>query len=602
MTSATDLRFPALQSRLAGFIGALWGCYPKLQSMALEGLDPPRRVNFGHGVIRVPEQFRGIEPDAHSRLFHAAIAHAAAHLRYTGTRFLPAGLKQLQIALISLIEDARVEHLAMREFPGLRKLFLPFHVAEPGHGAVAAVLFARLSRALIDPDYADPDAWVAKGRALFFAAADEWRDPAVSRRIGGLLGNDLGQMRVQFNAKGYVVEPAYRDDHLGLWVPSDAPPPEADSETILEAARAQESQAEPPLGLWVPSDAPPPEADSETILEAARAQESQAEPPRGQDNAHDNQPANATLPAAPSEETGVPVATYPEWDFLIRQPRPDWVTLRTYPPKPGRKADIDRIIDTHAPLARKLSNLIGAASVSRPRWLRRQAQGDVLDLDACIKAMISLRAGEFPDARIYSRLERRNRDLATLVLLDVSQSTNDILPGSELSVLALERAAAALLGDAMQGLGDRFAMRAFCSNGRHDVRYGAIKEFAAAFDDNAKCRLAGLRGALSTRLGAALRHAGAELGREATYRRLLLVVSDGEPSDIDVGDRRYLVEDARRAIYELSQRGIDVFCVGLDAGGGSNFARIFGRNRMFQIDRIESLPEKLPLIYLRLTA
>ncbi len=569
MTSATDLRFPALESRLAGFIGALWGRYPKLQSMALEGLDPPRRVNFGHGVIRVPEQFRGIEPDAHLRLFHAAIAHAAAHLHYSGTRFLPAGLKQLQIALISLIEDARVEHLAMREFPGLRKLFLPFHVAEPGHGVLAAVLFARLSRALIDPDYADPDAWVAKGRALFFAAADEWRDPAVSRRIGGLLGNDLGQMRVQFNAKGYVVEPAYRDDHLGLWVPADAPPPEADRETILEAARAQESQAEPP---------------------------------RGQDKAHDHQPANATLPAAPSEETGVPVATYPEWDFLIRQPRPDWVTLRTYPPKPGSKADIDRIIDTHAPLARKLSNLIGAASVSRPRWLRQQAQGDVLDLDACIKAMISLRAGALPDARIYSRLERRNRDLATLVLLDVSQSTNDILPGSALSVLALERAAAALLGDAMQGLGDRFAMRAFCSNGRHDVRYGAIKNFDSPFDDAAKCRLAGLRGALSTRLGAALRHAGAELGRESAYRRLLLVVSDGEPSDIDVGDRRYLVEDARRASHELARRGIDLFCVGLNAGGRTDFARIFGRQRVFQIDSIESLPTKLPSVYFRLTA
>jgi len=168
-------------------------------------------------------------------------------------------------------------------------------------------------------------------------------------------------------------------------------------------------------------------------------------------------------------------------------------------------------------------------------------------------------------------------------------------------VLALERAAASLLGDAMQNLGDRFAIRAFCSNGRHDVRYAAIKDFANPFDDTSRRNLAGLNGALSTRLGAALRHAGAELAREVAYRRLLLVVSDGEPSDIDVGNRRYLVEDARYAVQELSRRGIDVFCVGLDATG-NDFARIFGRHRTLQLDRIENLPETLPLIYLRLTA
>ncbi len=567
MSADAALRFSALQGRLGGFIGALWAQHPKLQSLAPEGLDPPRRVNFGHGVIRVPEAFRGIPPDAQSRLFHAALAHAGAHLRYTTARLLPGGLKPLQIALVSLIEDARVEHLAMREFPGLRRLFLPFHVAEPAHGALVPALLARLARALIDPDYADPDFWVMKGRAMFLAAAEDWHDPAVSRRIGGLLGNDLGQMRIQFDAKAYIVEPAYRDDNLGLWVPAAAPPA----------------------------------ADSETILEAARAEKSETEPPRGEDGEPDNQPANATRPADPGDDTGMPIATYPEWDFLIRQARPNWTTLRAYKPKPGAKADIDGIIGDHAPVARKLSALIRTACASRPRRLRHQAEGDALDLDACINAAISLRAGEMPDPRIYTRVERRIRDLATLVLLDVSQSANDRLPGG-LSILALERAAAALLGEAMESLGDRFAISAFCSNGRHDVRYCAIKEFAAPFDDDSKRNLAGLKAALSTRLGAALRHAGAELARESAYRRLLLVVSDGEPSDIDIGDRRYLAEDARQAVQELARRGIDVFCVGLNAGGGSDFGRIFGRHRVLQIDRIESLPEKLPQIYLRLTA
>jgi nitric oxide reductase activation protein len=154
----------------------------------------------------------------------------------------------------------------------------------------------------------------------------------------------------------------------------------------------------------------------------------------------------------------------------------------------------------------------------------------------------------------------------------------------------------------MAGLGDPFAIHAFCSNGRDEVRYIRVKDFDDSFDGLAKRRLAGLEGALSTRIGAAIRHAGAELARRRSHRRLLLVVTDGEPSDVDVGDRAYLVEDARKAVLTLAHQGIDVFCVGLDAGGDSYLSRIFGRRNVLQIDRLERLPEKLPLLYLRLTA
>ncbi len=158
-------------------------------------------------------------------------------------------------------------------------------------------------------------------------------------------------------------------------------------------------------------------------------------------------------------------------------------------------------------------------------------------------------------------LQRRHRDLSVLVLLDVSASTNDVVRGSERTVLALERDATALLARAMAGLGDPFAIRAFCSNGRENVRYYRVKDFADPFDALVIRRLAGLNGNLSTRIGAALRHAGHELGRQLTHRRLLLVVTDGEPWDIDVGDRRYLIEDARKAVMSLRHGGIDVFCV-----------------------------------------
>src|SRR6185437_3891914 len=134
-------------------------------------------------------------------IFLAACAHAGAHLTHSRMRFPVGRSKPLQIALSSLIEDARVEALALRDMPGLRRLWLPFHTAAPAPQATAAGLMGRLARALIDPDYADPDAWIGKGRALFEAAANRLDDPATSREIGGLLGNDIGQMRLQFNAR-----------------------------------------------------------------------------------------------------------------------------------------------------------------------------------------------------------------------------------------------------------------------------------------------------------------------------------------------------------------------------------------------------------------
>jgi nitric oxide reductase activation protein len=134
------------------------------------------------------------------------------------------------------------------------------------------------------------------------------------------------------------------------------------------------------------------------------------------------------------------------------------------------------------------------------------------------------------------------------------------------------------------------------------VRYYRLKDFAESYGEICMGRLAGLRPGYSTRMGAALRHAGREIAGQLSYRRLVLLITDGEPSDIDVEDQRYLVEDARKAVHELAHQGIDVFCVGLEAGEGGYLTRIFGRRNFAQINRVASLPEKLPLLYFRLTA
>ena len=562
---AETIAFTDVERELKTFIAALWRATPPIRILPPAGFDSPRRACFDRGVIRVPQSSRGVDGQTGKDLFRAVLAHVMAHFQFTGEKLAIGGLKPVQIALVSLIEDARVEQLAIGRFPGLRRFWLPFHLAEASGVLTAPALMARLARALLDPTYFDPHGWVNKGRDLFFAERVRWTDPAISRSIGGLLGNDLGQMRVQFNPRTYVVEPAYRDDNQGLWdVPTTA---NAIGETLYESVRFEQSES----------------------LEADRQRESGG-----------NGTASFARLVPEDREVGIPVARYPEWDYMISRERSDWTTVLEYNPTEGRAERIEEIRERYPETAYRIAALIQAAKVSRPVRMRRQREGDRLDIEATIAAAIDLRAGLTPSPNIYYRLERRWRDLSVLALIDASQSTNDIVKGASQSVLELERDASALLAYAMDGMGDPFAIHAFCSDTRENVHYYRLKDFDTVWGTIAKRRLAGVTGRFSTRMGAALRHAGRCLVSRQSYRKLLLLISDGEPSDVDIADRRYLVEDARRAVLYLRHQGIDVFCVGLDAGGDSYLTRIFGRSNVIQLDRIERLPEKLPLLYFRL--
>jgi len=569
---ASDVVFADVERRLKAFLMALWQVRPLITTASIvSGRPAPRRITFDARFVRIPEVYSGFHGRQAVELFRAALTHVAAHMVYTREKLPLGSLKPVQIAIASLIEDARVETLAMRDFPGLRRLWLPFHVAEPHGPHFTEVLMARLSRALIDPDYRDNDPWVNKGRWMFFDHRSQWDNPAISRTIGSLLGNDIGQMRVQFNAKTYIVEPAYRDDNLGLWDFGEPPPQESDqAETILDAVHIKQAQD--------PQDPQHRNRRLEDVEQANRA---------------------ARMRAV-KEDAGIPIAKRPEWDHVSGRELADWTTILEFECRQAPAEILDRVLHEYADVEQRITKLIRSARVGRASRLRRQPDGERLDLEACIRATIELRSGITPDPRVYETSELRFRDLSVLVLLDISESTKDQIKGTTRSVLTLERAATTLLAHALEGLGDPFALHAFCSNGRDEVRYYRIKDFRQPYGNEARSRLAGLRGGLSTRIGAALRQAATEIVQQTTHRKLILVVTDGEPSDVDVADRVYLVEDARKAVQGIAHEGINVFCVGL--GGGEKYLpRIFGRRNFMQIDNVESLPEKLPMLYFRLT-
>ncbi|MEM9198647.1 MAG: VWA domain-containing protein [Pseudomonadota bacterium] len=564
---AGETGFFDVERRMRAYVTALYGLRVVVREAPPDRFDGARRrASFGDGMVRMPSSFPGFRNDHALALYRAALAHIGAHLRFGGPRRAVGQLKPMQIAVVSLIEDARVEALAMRELPGLARLWLPFHIAQASGAMTAPSLFARLSRALIDPDFEDIDGWVRKGRDMFHAAGDRLEDPSISRAIGNILGNDLGQMRVQFNAKTYAPQPPYRDDNAGLWEPDTETPPEASEAVSVDTVQPRVSEEETP-------ERQRPEGEAE--------------------------PTGRARPAE-TQEASLPVARYPEYDYQASRDRPDWTTVVEHPPNLGDPRYAAAVLDRHADLAQRIAALVRAARVGRPQRLRRQSDGETLDLDACIDAHAALRAGQMPDPKVYQIMARRSRDLAVSVLLDVSHSTADAVPGSG-RVIDLERDAVVMLSEAMGGMGDPFSIAAFSSNGREEVRYTRIKGFAEPPGPAIGARLAGLRPGFSTRLGAALRHAGAELRDQPCFRRLILLVSDGEPSDIDCPDPRYLVEDARRAVQMLSGQGIDVFCVGLGLRNAEQEARIFGPRGFIQIANISALAEKLPALYLRLT-
>lgn len=571
---AGEETFHSLESELRAFHVALWGSHPPLREALAQGKGHAAlRASFGAGVVQLPASFAGYRGRERA-VYKAAQAHIGAHMAYGGPRFRVGQLKPLQIAVVSLIEDARVEYLALRDMPGLARLWLPFHDATPDGLATAPSLFARLARALIDRDFPIRHGWVQKGVNMFSAGLEQIGNPALSRHIGNILGNDLGQTRVQFNARDYVVHPAYRDDNLGLWDLPDnlhAPPDQHRIEIHTHDLHRSEQ-----------SDSP---------------QERRKDQPEQDCNASVEPVAAA--PAAP--DTGRVVAALPEYDYLSSIERPDWVTVREYEPGPGDPLFWRKLEERQGVLLSRISALVRAAAVGRSRRLKRQAEGETLDLDAAIEAAISLRSGQMPDQRIYEGVSVPERSIAVHLLLDTSQSTGDLIGQDGATVMSVLREATAVLAHAMNRLGDPLAITAFASDGRDDLRIVPVKRFEDDLSPLTGMALSGLRPGYSTRIGAAIRHAGATLEQVPCHRRLVLVITDGEPSDIDVSDPDYLVVDAKRAVQSLNASGIDVFCIALGKTAGQRHSEIFSKRGFLQMDRLDALPEKLPLLYLRMT-
>ncbi|MDT5011942.1 MAG: nitric oxide reductase NorD protein [Mycobacterium sp.] len=267
---------------------------------------------------------------------------------------------------------------------------------------------------------------------------------------------------------------------------------------------------------------------------------------------------------------GIGGALYPEWDVFSARYRPQWCRVLDFPLTVAADVSAARVPDDDA-LRRRLAR-VGLG----PKVLRARADGDEIDVEALIDMFVDLRSGHSPPEHVYLERRRLARNLGVLILLDASGSATDTDPDG-LAVHDHQRRAAATLAVTLEELGDRVAVYAFRSQGRHAVHLPAIKTFDQRFGAVGRARLNQLQPSGYTRLGAGVRGAGEILKTQAgTPNRLLVVLSDGFPYD-DGYEGRYAEADARKALDELRADGVACLCLSIGAHADTDaLERVFG--------------------------
>lgn len=480
---------------------------------------------------------------------NAVVAHAVGHLRYSEPASPVGARVPMMVAMLSLLEDVRVERLMVQEFPGLRRLWGRFYPAAERvreMGLTFDGLVARLSFALHNREYVDPHHWVEKGRRLIDDMGADFADIARFRDVASVLAGDLGQMRVRFDPQSYRVWPEFRDDNTYLWSFDD-------EEAVSAVVEVHGNRAQ-------------------GVPEAAGGGDQ-----RSEDSGSLYEPQRVEL-------------MYPEWNYATEVLRNDWVRVLEGPP-------LVTTDETVVPISlgkRTASALVHYQREIFSRRLRRQAEGDDLDLDALVNHVATWKSRRDSDSRVFTTPARRVREASVLLLLDLSKSTARVEGNAGRMLLDLEREASILAIETLDSAHTRIAVHGFASNGRSEVRYVRFKDFGQQFEESYRKRLWKVQPAWSTRMGAALRHAGGHIEREVIRTKTIILVTDGEPSDIDVFDRRYLIEDARHAVDELAVRGVKIQCINVDPGAHAEVSEIFGWRHCLTLQRGERVLDALP--------
>jgi nitric oxide reductase NorD protein len=320
-------------------------------------------------------------------------------------------------------------------------------------------------------------------------------------------------------------------------------------------------------------------------------------------------PPEALTPAGPGawlptdkEGAGPELATdrkadfrYDEWDYHRQAYRRGWCHVYEMEVKAGDPAYVRDVHGRHAPLIRQIRRRFEVVR-GEDRMLGRQPEGDEIDLDAQVDALTDRRSGVEPSPRLFCRRIRNERSMAAMFMVDMSGSTSGWVNDAE-------REALIMLCEAIETLGDAYAIYGFSGWTRTRCDIYRIKAFGEPYDKSVRARIAGIEAKDYTRMGVAIRHLTGLLAAQPVRHKLLVTLSDGRPDDF--GDEyrgTYGIEDTRRALLEAREKGIHSYCVTIDRHGADYLKHMYGPAGYTVLDDVKKLPLKLADIYRRLTA
>jgi nitric oxide reductase activation protein len=341
-----------------------------------------------------------------------------------------------------------------------------------------------------------------------------------------------------------------------------------------------------------------------------------------------------------TEEPGAePVFFYDEWDHLIGDYRPDWCRLREVPLEGDSSEIVNTIRREHSTLITTVRRRFQRIRPEMLRRVKRLRDGEEIELNDAIETIIDRRAGITPSDRIYQKRERKMRDVATAFLLDLSASTDEWVvkspdegretststarknifdvfsrgtpvtfspPEGSKRVIDVEREALVIMAEALESLGDEYAIYGFSGYGRDNVEFFSIKDFSEAYSERAACRIGAITPRKSTRMGPAIRHALKKLEGTDSRLKVLILLSDGYPQDFDYGpdrtSRDYGLHDTAMALQEAKRMNVHTFCVTVDQAGNDYLQEMCGGENYLVVEQPSALPRILPQVYRGLIA
>ncbi len=291
---------------------------------------------------------------------------------------------------------------------------------------------------------------------------------------------------------------------------------------------------------------------------------------------------------------GIPVD---EWDYKQQSMQKDHCRIQEMISRHVEDTELPEKLRASAHKVRRQFEVL------RPQrtWVSRQTEGSEFDLENYINFLADRKHGHVQnDTPVYRDLRNTHRDLSCLLLADLSLST-DAYISNDARVIDVVRDALFLFSEALDTTGDRFALHGFSSRNRSHVRFYNIKNFDETYNREIRGRIDTIKPGYYTRMGTAIRYATCLLEKETASQKLLLILTDGKPNDLDKYEGRYGIEDTRMAILEAEQQGLRPFCVTIDEQASDYLPYLFGKQSYVVIHDAAQLPRKLPMLYLRLT-